>query len=95
VIEILASLECGKIVIEVKNHGSGISDQLSKVIFQKFSRVSLGDAKTPGTGLGLAIAKGFLEVMNGTITAANRSDEQGAVFTIWLPAILLGESQMP
>jgi two-component system sensor histidine kinase KdpD len=38
-----------------------------------------------GTGLGLAISRGFVEAMQGTITAANRSDRSGAVFTIRLP----------
>ena len=35
-----------------------------------------------GTGLGLAISRGFVEAMHGTITAANRTDRTGAVFTI-------------
>ena len=38
-----------------------------------------------GTGLGLAISRGFVEAMHGTITAANRTDRTGAVFTIRLP----------
>ena len=38
-----------------------------------------------GTGLGLAISRGFVEAMDGTITAANRTDRTGAVFTIRLP----------
>ena len=38
-----------------------------------------------GTGLGLAISRGFVEAMGGTITAANRTDRSGAVFTIRLP----------
>ena len=38
-----------------------------------------------GTGLGLAISRGFVEALKGTITAANRTDRTGAVFTIRLP----------
>ena len=38
-----------------------------------------------GTGLGLAISRGFIEAMDGTITASNRIDRSGAVFTITLP----------
>ena len=44
-----------------------------------------GDQVRAGTGLGLAISRGFVEAMNGTITAANRTDRTGAVFTIRLP----------
>lgn len=38
-----------------------------------------------GTGLGLAIARGFIEATHGSITAGNRTDRPGAVFTIGLP----------
>ena len=54
-------------------------------IFDKFYRVQKGDHVRAGTGLGLAISRGFVEAMGGTITAANRSDRSGAVFTITLP----------
>ena len=33
-----------------------------------------GDRQRAGTGLGLAICRGFVEAMDGTITAANRID---------------------
>jgi two-component system sensor histidine kinase KdpD len=48
--------------------------------------VQKGDQVRAGTGLGLPISRGFLEAMHGTITAANRRDTQGAMFTIALPA---------
>jgi two-component system sensor histidine kinase KdpD len=35
--------------------------------------------------LGLAIARGFIEAMRGTVTAANRADRSGAAFTISFP----------
>jgi len=38
-----------------------------------------------GTGLGLAIARGFVEAMHGTLAAANRPNQHGAVFTVTLP----------
>jgi two-component system sensor histidine kinase KdpD len=43
------------------------------------------DQVRAGTGLGLAISRGFIEAMHGTISAANRTDRTGAVFTIRLP----------
>ncbi|MBV9628089.1 MAG: hypothetical protein JO230_08340, partial [Xanthobacteraceae bacterium] len=54
-------------------------------IFDKFYRAQKGDQVRAGTGLGLAISRGFVEALNGTITAANRTDRSGAVFTIRLP----------
>ena len=53
-----------------------------KSIFDKFFRAQKGDHVRPGTGLGLAIARGFVESMHGTITAANRTDRSGAAMTI-------------
>ena len=54
-------------------------------MFDKFYRVGGADRRRAGTGLGLAICRGFVEAMHGTITAANRTDRTGAVFTITLP----------
>jgi two-component system sensor histidine kinase KdpD len=38
-----------------------------------------------GTGLGLAISRGFVEALQGQITAANRTDRPGAIFAIRMP----------
>jgi two-component system sensor histidine kinase KdpD len=54
-------------------------------LFARFYRVDTGDSKPAGTGLGLAICRGFLQSMGGSISAANRSDRDGAVFTVKLP----------
>jgi two-component system sensor histidine kinase KdpD len=48
--------------------------------------VPKGDQVRAGTGLGLAISRGFVEAMQGTISAASRTDRAGAIFTIKLPA---------
>jgi two-component system sensor histidine kinase KdpD len=76
----------GTVSLQVLDQGDGIpADDLER-IFDKFYRVRKGDRVRAGTGLGLAICRGFVEAMGGTITAANRSDGPGAVFTIKLPA---------
>ena len=68
------------------DEGDGIPEADLERIFDKFYRVRRGDRQRAGTGLGLAICRGFVEAMGGTITAANRTDRNGAVFTITLPA---------
>jgi two-component system sensor histidine kinase KdpD len=85
VIEIVAHAEGDDIVIRIFDRGPGISDELAKIMFNKFARAAQGDSKSPGTGLGLAIASGFIRAMGGTVTGKNRSVGQGAVFTIKLP----------
>jgi len=73
------------ICLQTADEGSGIPSTDLDRIFDKFYRVQKTDQVRAGTGLGLAIARGFVEAMNGTITAANRPDRSGAVFTIRLP----------
>jgi two-component system sensor histidine kinase KdpD len=69
----------------VLDEGAGIPPDEIDLIFDKFHRARKLDEVRAGTGLGLAISRGFIEAMGGSITAANRSDRSGAVFTITLP----------
>ena len=73
-------------MLQVLDEGDGHS---ARRIWSTSSTSSIacekGDQVRAGTGLGLAICRGFVEAMHGTITAGNRSDRPGAVFTITLP----------
>jgi two-component system sensor histidine kinase KdpD len=73
------------IVLQIIDEGEGIPQGDLEHIFDKFYRVQKTDQVRAGTGLGLAISRGFVEAMQGTVTAANRADRKGAVFTITLP----------
>ncbi len=75
----------GFVQLQILDEGDGIPTDDLERIFDKFHRVNKGDRVRPGTGLGLPISRGFVEAMNGTIAAANRTDRTGAVFTIRLP----------
>ena len=72
--------------IRVLDEGEGLPPDEFERIFDKFHRVEKGDRVRAGTGLGLAVCRGFIEAMGGTITASNRPDRPGAVFTVRLPA---------
>jgi two-component system, OmpR family, sensor histidine kinase KdpD len=71
--------------LQILDEGEGIPPDDLEHIFDKFYRARKADHVRAGTGLGLAISRGFIEAMHGTITAANRMDRSGAVFTITLP----------
>jgi two-component system sensor histidine kinase KdpD len=71
--------------LRVLDDGDGIPPADLERIFDKFYRAQKVDHVRAGTGLGLAISRGFMEAMHGTITAANRTDRSGAVFTMTLP----------
>jgi two-component system sensor histidine kinase KdpD len=84
-IRIVGWREPGWVQLQVLDEGEGIPAADLERIFDKFHRAQKGDHVRAGTGLGLAISRGFVEAMQGTITAANRGDRSGAVFTIRLP----------
>jgi two-component system sensor histidine kinase KdpD len=77
--------EANAILLSVTDEGPGIPAGDMERIFDSFYRVRKGDHVQAGTGLGLSICRGFVEAMGGTITAANRVDRPGAVFTIRMP----------
>jgi two-component system, OmpR family, sensor histidine kinase KdpD len=76
----------GGIIVGVLDEGPGIPpDQLER-IFEKFHRVRSADGDPPlGSGLGLSISRGFVAAHGGNVTAANRTDRRGAVFTMTIP----------
>ena len=84
-IQLCARSDAGRVRIEVLDEGDGIPEADLERVFTKFYRVRQADRQRAGTGLGLAICRGFVEAMGGTITAGNRPDRSGAVFTISLP----------
>ncbi len=85
-ISIVLRDETGAVIITVSDNGVGLSPADTEHIFEPFYRVPQrngGDAG--GIGLGLAIARYIVTRHGGSIRAAN-SDDDGAVFTIRLPA---------
>ena len=83
-IGVRARREPGALMLEVIDEGPGLPAGQEKLIFETFTRLE-GTDRTGGTGLGLAIVKGFAEAMGLSVSAANRLDGDGAVFTIRFP----------
>jgi len=77
----LARLE-DELQIVVADTGPGLDPGLLPVLFHKFRQ---GSAAAGGMGLGLAIVRHIVEAHAGTVTAVNRTDGTGAVFTVTLP----------
>jgi two-component system sensor histidine kinase KdpD len=84
-IRIVGRRDGDSVVLQILDEGEGIPAGDLEHIFDKFYRANKEDRVRAGTGLGLAISRGFVEAMRGTISAANRADRRGAVFTIRLP----------
>lgn len=73
------------VVLQLIDEGPGIPAEDLERIFDSFYRVRKADHVLAGTGLGLSICRGFIEAMGGKISAANRPDRAGAIFTIRMP----------
>jgi signal transduction histidine kinase len=72
------------VLVHVIDHGTGIAAENQRLIFEKFGRVSGGQA-LPGTGLGLFIARSIAEAHGGTLEV-HSAPARGATFTLSLPA---------
>jgi two-component system sensor histidine kinase KdpD len=84
-IRIVSWRERDAVCLQVVDEGDGVPPEELELIFDKFYRAKKGDQVRAGTGLGLAISRGFVEAMHGSISAANRTDRPGAVFSVRLP----------
>ncbi|WP_137862319.1 MULTISPECIES: sensor histidine kinase KdpD [unclassified Sphingomonas] len=87
-ITIAARRQPGSMTLSVMDEGPGLPPGDEARIFETFTRIEGSDRKG-GTGLGLAIVKGFAEAMGLSVSAANRADRAGAIFTIRFPEALL------
>ncbi|MGC5232705.1 ATP-binding protein [Streptomyces albogriseolus] len=74
----------GTVVIQVRDHGPGIPEEVLPHVFDRFYKASASRPRSEGSGLGLSIALENAHIHGGEITAAN-SPEGGAVFTLRLP----------
>jgi len=72
--------------INVKDTGSGISDQDKKKLFKKFSRgQNATDLRPDGSGLGLFIAKKIVEGNDGEMSFFSEGVNKGSTFSFTVP----------
>jgi signal transduction histidine kinase len=74
--------------IKVEDNGAGIKAENIETIFEPF--VSF-DSKycQKGSGIGLFISRAFIEKMNGVLIASSLGEDQGSIFTIELPRVVI------
>jgi signal transduction histidine kinase len=86
VVNLDAKTKGDEIVITVSDSGPGIAPQFLPRIFDRFSQEDQSPTRTAGgLGVGLALVRELVEMHGGNITARNREDGTGAIFTVKLP----------
>jgi heavy metal sensor kinase len=84
-VEVAVAQENGHLNLEVRDTGVGIAPEAQKHIFERFFRADPSRAaESMHAGLGLAIAKGYLDLMGGTISVLS-AQGQGSTFRVQLP----------
>ncbi|MGI8411277.1 MAG: ATP-binding protein [Solirubrobacteraceae bacterium] len=73
--------------IAVGDSGSGITEEESRHIFERFHRGSGAGPASPGTGLGLSIVKSLVELHQGRIEIESEPG-RGTTFRVLLPAAI-------
>ena len=77
-------------IVEVRDHGPGVSDQDVEKVFRRFYRADTSrNRQTGGSGLGLAIVLAIIERHGGTVRMG-RTPGGGATVHIEIPALLPG-----
>ena len=73
----------GGMAFDVLDEGPGLPPGADAQVFEKFWRGE--NARAGGSGLGLAIVRGFAGLMGASVSAHDRRDRKGSVFTLTFP----------
>jgi signal transduction histidine kinase/CheY-like chemotaxis protein len=71
--------------ITITDPGIGIDESVLEKIFIPFHQASNGTQSKKGLGIGLALVRSFVEMHNGTVTAASKGIGTGSKFTVTFP----------
>jgi C4-dicarboxylate-specific signal transduction histidine kinase len=78
-IEVTGRQQEDRVLVCVRDHGSGVPQAVRKSIFEPFA-----STKPEGMGMGLAISRSIVDSHDGELTVADAPDG-GAVFCLSLP----------
>jgi two-component system, OmpR family, phosphate regulon sensor histidine kinase PhoR len=72
------------VVVEVRDTGVGMSDEVMAHVFERFYRGHATQLTVPGSGLGLAIVKEIVDAHEGVVRVESRVGE-GSTFRVVIP----------
>ncbi|KQU03266.1 histidine kinase [Rhodococcus sp. Leaf7] len=85
-VTVTADGDDNRVRLAVVDHGPGIDPQSQETMFDAFQRLGDRDTTT-GVGLGLSVVRGFVDAMNGSVTAS-QTPGGGLTVTVDLPGVL-------
>ena len=71
--------------LKVIDNGMGIKGDVNKIFDRFYQGSTSRSLHIEGTGIGLNLCKMIVSMHHGTITAENRTDSPGSIFTVSLP----------
>lgn len=93
-VEISATVQEGRLLLNVRDNGIGINPDDFHRIFDRFVQLDTGTQRQHhGHGLGLCVVKSLLDLMGGTITIKSQP-EAGSVFAVTIPEIIREDEEM-
>lgn len=72
--------------ISVSDTGNGIPEDKLEKIFERYYQIEGRNAYATGTGIGLYFARSLAGLHHGELSASNRTDVKGAMFTLLIPS---------
>ncbi len=86
-IDVVVSAAAGGVTIQVKDTGQGIEPRFLPYVFDRFRQEESGvNRHHGGLGIGLALVRYLIELHGGYVHAESGGRNQGAMFTVFLPA---------
>ena len=82
-LEVSCSSADNNVVVVIRDHGEGMTEEVMRRIFEKFYQGDSAHA-TEGNGLGLSLVKRIVDLCEGTISVESAPNE-GTAFTVTLP----------
>ena len=94
-IELNAHTEGETQFIQITDNGVGISEEMLPRVFDLFAQVDNSlDRSQGGLGIGLTISQRLVRLHGGTIAVASAGPGKGSVFTISLPTLGCGSTEV-
>ena len=93
--EILVRLHCteNKWMLEVEDHGIGISKKAQRQLFNEYYRAeNVVNSKIVGSGIGLLLVKNYVNLHGGNISCSSQLN-QGSLFQVVLPVKKIDEQK--